>query len=181
MDDDVPRGDCRQRTAASKVPAQQKKLQTVDSDDGENATDSEPESVPSKFSSIKTPCLDVLWMWCLTFRFYFQFNAQCFYFIFPPPLLKPYFLILVTSQLHFDTKSKHWSLLVHIPQTGKNYTSSLHLLQYIRTSFFCPLCPGMFCPFKEPLFIFLVVVWGLHPNSDYGVKSGVSAFSIGFV
>ncbi|NWQ79003.1 R51A1 protein, partial [Columbina picui] len=45
MDDDVPRGDCRQRTAASKVPAQQK-LRTVDSDDGENATDSEPESVP---------------------------------------------------------------------------------------------------------------------------------------
>ncbi|XP_065507752.1 RAD51-associated protein 1 [Caloenas nicobarica] len=49
MDDDVPRGDCRQRTAASKVPAQQK-LQTVDSDDGENATDSEPESVPSEES-----------------------------------------------------------------------------------------------------------------------------------
>ncbi|OPJ80628.1 RAD51-associated protein 1 [Patagioenas fasciata monilis] len=50
MDDDVPRGDCRQRTAASKVPAQQKKLRTVDSDDGENATDSEPESVPSEES-----------------------------------------------------------------------------------------------------------------------------------
>lgn len=60
MDDDVPRGDCRQRTAASKVPVQQKKLQTVNSDDGENATDSESESVPSKFFSIKTPSLDVL-------------------------------------------------------------------------------------------------------------------------
>ncbi|XP_009581875.1 PREDICTED: RAD51-associated protein 1, partial [Fulmarus glacialis] len=50
MDDDVPRDDCRQRTAASKVPAHQKKLQTVDSDDGEHATDSEPESVPSEES-----------------------------------------------------------------------------------------------------------------------------------
>ncbi|KAK2546609.1 hypothetical protein Q9966_000067 [Columba livia] len=50
MDDDVPRGDCRQRTAASKVPVQQKKLQTVNSDDGENATDSESESVPSEES-----------------------------------------------------------------------------------------------------------------------------------
>ncbi|XP_050759669.1 RAD51-associated protein 1 isoform X3 [Gymnogyps californianus] len=47
MDDDIPRGDGRQRTAASKVPAHQKKLLTVDSDDGEHATDSEPESVPS--------------------------------------------------------------------------------------------------------------------------------------
>ncbi|KFP59882.1 RAD51-associated protein 1 [Cariama cristata] len=46
MDDDVQRGDVRQRTAASKVPAHQKKLLTVDSDDGEPATDSEPESVP---------------------------------------------------------------------------------------------------------------------------------------
>ncbi|NXF32863.1 R51A1 protein, partial [Nyctibius bracteatus] len=45
MDDDVPRGDCRRRTAASKVPAHQKLL-TVDSDDGEHAADSEPESVP---------------------------------------------------------------------------------------------------------------------------------------
>ncbi|KFQ60543.1 RAD51-associated protein 1 [Pelecanus crispus] len=45
MDDDVPRGDCRQRTAASKVPAHQKKLLAIDSDDGEHATDSEPESV----------------------------------------------------------------------------------------------------------------------------------------
>ena len=60
MDDDIPRGDGRQRTAASKVPAHQKKLLTVDSDDGEHATDSEPESVPSKFFSIKTPSLDVL-------------------------------------------------------------------------------------------------------------------------
>ncbi|XP_076201492.1 RAD51-associated protein 1 isoform X3 [Aptenodytes patagonicus] len=50
MDDDVPRGDCRQRTAASKVPAHQKKLLTVDSDEGEHATDSEPESVPSEES-----------------------------------------------------------------------------------------------------------------------------------
>ncbi|NXC76969.1 R51A1 protein, partial [Anhinga anhinga] len=46
MDDDVPRGDCRQRAAASKVPAHQKKLLTVDSDDGDRPTDSEPESVP---------------------------------------------------------------------------------------------------------------------------------------
>ncbi|KFO86060.1 RAD51-associated protein 1 [Buceros rhinoceros silvestris] len=45
MDDDIPRGDCRQRTTASKVPAHQKLL-TVDSDDREHATDSEPESVP---------------------------------------------------------------------------------------------------------------------------------------
>ncbi|NXQ95689.1 R51A1 protein, partial [Sagittarius serpentarius] len=46
MDDDVPRGDGRQRAAAAKVPALQKKLLTVDSDDGEHPTDSEPESVP---------------------------------------------------------------------------------------------------------------------------------------
>ncbi|XP_074728131.1 RAD51-associated protein 1 [Strix uralensis] len=49
MDDDIPRGGGRQRTAASKVPAHQKLL-TVDSDDGERATDSEPESVPSEES-----------------------------------------------------------------------------------------------------------------------------------
>uniref|UniRef100_A0A8D0FE77 Uncharacterized protein n=1 Tax=Strix occidentalis caurina TaxID=311401 RepID=A0A8D0FE77_STROC len=58
MDDDIPRGGGRQRTAASKVPAHQKLL-TVDSDDGERATDSEPESVPSKFFSIKTLSLDI--------------------------------------------------------------------------------------------------------------------------
>ncbi|KFV42705.1 RAD51-associated protein 1, partial [Gavia stellata] len=46
VDDDVPRSDCRQRTAASQVPAHQKKLLTIDSDDGEHATASEPESVP---------------------------------------------------------------------------------------------------------------------------------------
>ncbi|NXL08572.1 R51A1 protein, partial [Mesembrinibis cayennensis] len=46
MDDDGPRGDCRQRTAASKVPAHQKELLTIDSDDGEHSTGSEPESVP---------------------------------------------------------------------------------------------------------------------------------------
>ncbi|NXS70994.1 R51A1 protein, partial [Pandion haliaetus] len=46
MDDNVPRGDSRQRTAASKCSARQKKLLTVDSDDGEHATDSEPECVP---------------------------------------------------------------------------------------------------------------------------------------
>ncbi|NXE15708.1 R51A1 protein, partial [Lophotis ruficrista] len=45
MDDDIPRSDCRQRTAASKVQAHKKKLLTVDSDDGKHATDSEPESV----------------------------------------------------------------------------------------------------------------------------------------
>ncbi|KAM6321227.1 RAD51-associated protein 1, partial [Aegotheles albertisi] len=50
MDDDVPRGDCRQTTAASKVPAHQKKLLTIDSDDGEHPTDSEPECIPSEES-----------------------------------------------------------------------------------------------------------------------------------
>ncbi|XP_074016277.1 RAD51-associated protein 1 isoform X2 [Numenius arquata] len=50
MDDDVPRGDGRQRTAAPKVSAHQKKLLTVDSNDGERATDSEPECVPSEDS-----------------------------------------------------------------------------------------------------------------------------------
>ncbi|KAM9293709.1 RAD51-associated protein 1 [Morus bassanus] len=50
MDDDVPRGDCRQRAAASKVPGHQKKLLTVDSGDRDRATDSEPESVPSEES-----------------------------------------------------------------------------------------------------------------------------------
>ncbi|KFZ58392.1 RAD51-associated protein 1 [Antrostomus carolinensis] len=45
MDDDLSRDDCRRRTAASKVPAHQKVL-TIDSDDGDHATDSEPESVP---------------------------------------------------------------------------------------------------------------------------------------
>ncbi|KAM6293773.1 RAD51-associated protein 1 isoform 1-T1 [Porphyrio hochstetteri] len=49
-DDDVPDSDCRQRTAASKVPAPPKKILTVDSDDGEHATASEPESVPSEES-----------------------------------------------------------------------------------------------------------------------------------
>ncbi|KAM6314432.1 RAD51-associated protein 1 isoform 2-T2 [Podargus strigoides] len=47
--DDVPRGGCRQRTAASEVPAHQKSL-TIDSDDSEHAADSEPESVPSEES-----------------------------------------------------------------------------------------------------------------------------------
>ncbi|XP_061863510.1 RAD51-associated protein 1 [Colius striatus] len=49
INDDAPRGERRERTAASKVPADQKVL-TVDSDDGECATDSEPESVPSEES-----------------------------------------------------------------------------------------------------------------------------------
>ncbi|GAB0177378.1 RAD51-associated protein 1 [Grus americana] len=49
MDDDVPRGDRRKRTATSKVSAHQKLL-TIDSDDGEHATASEPESVPSEES-----------------------------------------------------------------------------------------------------------------------------------
>ncbi|XP_049678326.1 RAD51-associated protein 1 isoform X2 [Accipiter gentilis] len=49
MDDNVHRGDSRQRTAASKVPAHQKLL-TVDSNDGGHATDSEPECVPSEES-----------------------------------------------------------------------------------------------------------------------------------
>ncbi|XP_040450747.1 RAD51-associated protein 1 isoform X2 [Falco naumanni] len=47
MVDDIPRGDGRQRTAAAKIPAHQKKLPTIDSDDGEHAADSEPESVVS--------------------------------------------------------------------------------------------------------------------------------------
>ncbi|XP_056196089.1 RAD51-associated protein 1 isoform X2 [Falco biarmicus] len=46
MVDDIPRGDGRQTTAAAKIPAQQK-LPTIDSDDGEHAADSEPESVVS--------------------------------------------------------------------------------------------------------------------------------------
>lgn len=54
MDDDVPRANGMQRTTASNVPAHPKKLLTVDSDDREHATDSEPECVPSKVSSIKT-------------------------------------------------------------------------------------------------------------------------------
>ncbi|NXN57752.1 R51A1 protein, partial [Rynchops niger] len=45
MDDDVPRGDGKQGTATSEVSASQKLL-TIGSDDGEHATDSEPESVP---------------------------------------------------------------------------------------------------------------------------------------
>ncbi|NXG76130.1 R51A1 protein, partial [Baryphthengus martii] len=52
MDDDIPRGDCRQRTEASKVPAHQK-LVTVDSNDGGHATDSELESVP--ISAVVSP------------------------------------------------------------------------------------------------------------------------------
>ncbi|KFP85609.1 RAD51-associated protein 1 [Acanthisitta chloris] len=47
MDEDMPRGDGRQKAAVSKVPAHQKKLLTVDSDDREHDTDSEPESVPT--------------------------------------------------------------------------------------------------------------------------------------
>ncbi|KFO82309.1 RAD51-associated protein 1 [Cuculus canorus] len=46
MDDEVPKDDCGQKTASSKVPAHQKKLLSVDSDDGEHASDFEPESVP---------------------------------------------------------------------------------------------------------------------------------------
>ncbi|XP_062471516.1 RAD51-associated protein 1 [Pezoporus occidentalis] len=49
-DDDVPRADGIQRTTASNVPARQKKLLTVDSDDRKHATDSEPECVPSEES-----------------------------------------------------------------------------------------------------------------------------------
>ncbi|NWW96620.1 R51A1 protein, partial [Rhynochetos jubatus] len=44
-DDDVLRDDCGQRTAASKVAADQK-VPAVGSDDQEDATDSEPEPVP---------------------------------------------------------------------------------------------------------------------------------------
>uniref|UniRef100_A0A8B9EWT1 RAD51 associated protein 1 n=1 Tax=Amazona collaria TaxID=241587 RepID=A0A8B9EWT1_9PSIT len=51
MEDDVPRADGMQRTAASDVHAHSKKLLTVDSDDREHATDSEPERVPSKEES----------------------------------------------------------------------------------------------------------------------------------
>lgn len=60
MDDDTPEGDGRQRTAAAKVAAHHKPL-VVDSDDRAHDLDSEPESVPSKFST-KTLSLDVLWM-----------------------------------------------------------------------------------------------------------------------
>ncbi|KFV93224.1 RAD51-associated protein 1, partial [Eurypyga helias] len=45
MDADVLRDDCGQRTAASKVAAD-RKLLSVGSDDGEDATDSEPDAVP---------------------------------------------------------------------------------------------------------------------------------------
>ncbi|KAM6439107.1 RAD51-associated protein 1 isoform 2-T2 [Rhynochetos jubatus] len=48
-DDDVLRDDCGQRTAASKVAADQK-VPAVGSDDQEDATDSEPEPVPSEES-----------------------------------------------------------------------------------------------------------------------------------
>ncbi|NXK72288.1 R51A1 protein, partial [Amazona guildingii] len=53
MEDDVPRADGMQRTAASNVPAHPKKLLTVDSDDREHATDSEPGRVP--ISSVVSP------------------------------------------------------------------------------------------------------------------------------
>ncbi|XP_010149705.1 PREDICTED: RAD51-associated protein 1, partial [Eurypyga helias] len=49
MDADVLRDDCGQRTAASKVAAD-RKLLSVGSDDGEDATDSEPDAVPSEES-----------------------------------------------------------------------------------------------------------------------------------
>ncbi|XP_065527984.1 RAD51-associated protein 1 [Lathamus discolor] len=51
MDNDVPRADGIQRTAASNVPAHPEKLLTVDSDDRKHATDSEPECVPSEEES----------------------------------------------------------------------------------------------------------------------------------
>ncbi|NXM08122.1 R51A1 protein, partial [Tyrannus savana] len=44
MDEDTPRGDGGKRAGTSRVPAQQK---VVDSDDREQDTDSEPESVPT--------------------------------------------------------------------------------------------------------------------------------------
>ncbi|NXS12101.1 R51A1 protein, partial [Neodrepanis coruscans] len=46
VDDDTPKGDGREGTVTSKVPAQQKKSLKVGSDDKEHDTDSEPESVP---------------------------------------------------------------------------------------------------------------------------------------
>ncbi|NXU61380.1 R51A1 protein, partial [Horornis vulcanius] len=46
VDDDVPEGDGRQRTAATKVPAHHTSL-VVDSDDRAHDLDSEPESVPT--------------------------------------------------------------------------------------------------------------------------------------
>ncbi|XP_047935934.2 RAD51-associated protein 1 isoform X1 [Anser cygnoides] len=46
LHDDMPRSGCRQRTAASKALSHQKKSLTIDSDDREHVTDSEPESVP---------------------------------------------------------------------------------------------------------------------------------------
>ncbi|XP_040431598.1 RAD51-associated protein 1 isoform X1 [Cygnus olor] len=50
LHDDMPRSGCRQRTAASKALSHQKKSLTIDSDDREHVTDSEPESVPDEES-----------------------------------------------------------------------------------------------------------------------------------
>ncbi|XP_071407582.1 RAD51-associated protein 1 isoform X3 [Pithys albifrons albifrons] len=61
MDEDTPKADGGQRTVTSKVPAQQK---VVDSDDREHDSDSEPESVPTpsgsgntsgKYVAVKSP------------------------------------------------------------------------------------------------------------------------------
>ncbi|KFV46402.1 RAD51-associated protein 1 [Tyto alba] len=46
MDDDIPRDEGRQWTVGLKVPAHQKKLLTVDTDDREHTTEAEPKSVP---------------------------------------------------------------------------------------------------------------------------------------
>ncbi|NXG49170.1 R51A1 protein, partial [Psilopogon haemacephalus] len=53
MDDDIPGFDCRQR-AASQVAAHEKSL-TIDSDDREHATDSDPEAIP--ISPLASPSL----------------------------------------------------------------------------------------------------------------------------
>ncbi|NWS49803.1 R51A1 protein, partial [Probosciger aterrimus] len=60
VDDDVPRADGMQRSAASKVPAHPKKLLTIDSDDREHATDSEPECVRSCFFFISNKISSVV-------------------------------------------------------------------------------------------------------------------------
>lgn len=60
MDDDIPGFDFRQRTT-SKVAAHEKSL-TIDSDDREHTTDSDPEAIPSKFFSIKALTLEALLM-----------------------------------------------------------------------------------------------------------------------
>lgn len=177
MNDDAPEGDGRQRTAATKVPAHHKS-EVVDSDDRAHDPDSEPESVPSKFFSTKTLSLDVLWMWCLTFSldFLMKFVLLWLYFSLLPPywsIIPSYsWCLICTFTLNLHTGA--YSL-----PNQQNVPASLHL--YVRRNSFCPPCPGKFHLFKDSLFIFPVVFWGLCQNSDSGVVSGVGTFTVGFV